>query len=1569
MDLYRQTETLRSKTLKIIITRHFRSTLYSALVLPVIASVYLGLGQNFNQPNDKFGIGATRAISSLENALSNASGGRDTVVLINKASDDAATSKVIDSVSDIVTKAGKNATQLNSEDDIGYVCQSSIRGTSRCFGAVVIHSAGDQGWNYTIRADSGIGYSFDVTKSDNDAQRYALPLQKAVDDAITGSNRRIDEYPITSITNDEREAEVRRQYQGSFIKYLSVSFLIALIGVCYHMPGFIATERENGLSQLIDAMMPVKFGWHSQLARLVSHHNAFALTYLPGWIIASVVCQTTIWKLTNIGILIVGFILSGLAMTSMSLLGACFFKKAQLSGVITGVVWLILGIVAQVLNNPLTAAVIVLSLLFTPCNFVFFIIYIARYEREGKGANLAHAHDDGRWNVPGYLLWVFLAIQIFVYPLLAAFLERALHGVATGSRNSTESGDAVRIDNMTKIYQPSFLRRLFAIVSPPRPRVVAVDSLNLTAKKGQILALLGANGSGKSTTLDAIAGISNYTHGRIAVDASGGLGIAPQKNVLWDELTVFEHISIFNKLKSPNNPAPDSEIHQLIDAVGLREKTRSWAKTLSGGQKRKLQLGLMLTGGSAVCCVDEVSSGIDPLSRRKIWDILLRERGRRTIIMTTHFLDEADLLADKVAILSKGKLTAEGSSAQLKDTYGAGYRVHVVQRNAKNIPQVHGVHRDVGSNTVTYTAPSAGLAAQVIKELEQGGIPYKLSSPTIEDVFLNLAEEVKETEGDAETLTDPSKASMDLLQGRQVNMASQTLVFIRKRWTILKTNWIPYLAVFLIPIVAASIIQLLVKNESAAGCNPRDRSGETKNEDYEDLLNSFFVVAGPKQYPLANLTRDSFSAFKTAVEDNRSKLFPAGIWLGDSGSAPTVAYRANNYSSMYTSVFGQSLLASVLYNTSISGHYEPFGSGIPPNTGQGLQVIVYFSVACSIIPGLLGLYPNLERRRSIRALQYSSGARALPVWAGHFLFDFAIIVVSMAIAVGIFAAASDVWYHVGYLFPVFVFYASASMLISYFLSLFCASSISTYAMSAVVSALGFAIYLISFLFILTYSDPASTDKNILISNWVVSIFFPTGSLVRALMVALNVFAATCDGFELESNPGKITAYGGPILYLVLQCVIWFSLVVWFDSSDGKFQRGKPTHEAASDDPEVAAESEKIDQEAGGLRVAHLTKAFNKVTAVDNVSFGVTHGQVFALLGPNGAGKSTTISLIRGDIAPSKRGGDVFIENQSITKHRPLARANLGVCPQFDAIDNMTVDEHLCHYARLRGISDVPRQVTAVIQAVGLQPYKHVMAHTLSGGNKRKLSLAIALTGNPSVILLDEPSSGLDAAAKRVMWRTLQSIVPGRSILLTTHSMEEADALASRAGIMARRMLALGTTEDLCQRFGDTLHVHLVSTTAPHSTPAEMQRIQDWIQDRFPGAEIEQETFHGQMRFSVPAESVPVTTHQSSTTSPIGRLLVILEEHKAELGIAHHSVSPTTLNEVFLSIVGRHDVREEGEGKDDRPWYKKHIWELISEARRNKQRESEAVVTEVETDKGVVDTDNKAARTETKKSSP
>ena len=188
------------------------------------------------------------------------------------------------------------------------------------------------------------------------------------------------------------------------------------------------------------------------------------------------------------------------------------------------------------------------------------------------------------------------------------------------------------------------------------------------------------------------------------------------------------------------------------------------------------------------------------------------------------------------------------------------------------------------------------------------------------------------------------------------------------------------------------------------------------------------------------------------------------------------------------------------------------------------------------------------------------------------------------------------------------------------------------------------------------------------------------------------------------------------------------------------------------DPAVISAVSCVEDSTDGLCLLHLTKAFGRNTAAQDVSFGIPHGDVFAPLGPNGAGKLRTISLIRGDIRPSHNGGDVLIECLSITAHRAAARSHLGVCPQFGAMDSMTVS------ARAQGVPRIAANISATLSAVGLDAFKNRMANALSGNNKHKLSLAIALMGNPSVLLLDEPSSGMDAVAKCVMWKTLLGVV-------------------------------------------------------------------------------------------------------------------------------------------------------------------------------------------------------------------
>ncbi|TLD06535.1 uncharacterized protein PgNI_08324 [Pyricularia grisea] len=1642
MAFIRQTLTLVKKNFLIILVRHSTATVLRAFLLPIFLAAFLSFARYFFVSPARNGIADSLAIRSLEDSLRVAGEtSRNTVVFVDGGHKSGDIDRVINNLTSQVEAAGKTVFRLERENQIQRECKSSLRGVSQCYGAAVFNGSPDFGgvWNYTIRMDGGLASvgRIDTQSDKRDAQIFILPFQRAVDAAITGVNSSSNssplsnshEYVFTSLTQQERDEQIRVRYQQAVTNFMGVAFILAIIGVCYHLTGFMATEREIGMSTLIESMMPTRQRWQAQAARLLSYHIAFDVIYLPGWIIGALILQQGVFRHTSTAMYVFYNITAGLALSSMSIFGAAFFKKAQLSGVVVTIVYCVLAIVAQAISYPSTAQVTILGLLFAPCNYVYFITNTARWEAKKWPTDLTDVPPESAWDIPAIWLWVFLIIQIIVYPIVGALIERYLYGTATKGRNIVNGSEmggeaAVRLEGFTKIYKPGFIRRMFSFISKPKPPVRAVDGLTLSAGRGQILALLGANGSGKSTSLDAIAGINRLTSGSITIDGTGGLGIAPQKNVLWDDVTVEEHIRIFNSLKAPTHKSSKQEIRELVEAVDLTKKIKARSKTLSGGQKRKLQLGMMLTGGSAVCCVDEVSSGLDPLSRRKIWDILLAERGKRTMILTTHFLDEADLLADHIAVLSKGTLRAEGSSVELKNRLGGGYRIHFLKtKTLQDGPVVEGVTKKVSFDIISYIAPSSALAAEVIRTLEAQGIrDYRFSGPTIEDVFLQLAEEVKgETDaasrgshlaaaslqgGNAEkayssevVTPDAEKENLELMSGNKVGIPQQAIVLFRKRCTVFKHNWFPSFAAFIIPILAAGLCTLFIRGQSQAGCSTQEtRQSEDifSNDDGGD--SNLLMLYGPasrlSQQALVqimlgilglpgnstgaststqtslNLTNifqnvTSFDEFTKGIIDRRKEVTPAGFWLGDANSPPTLAY--SSIPELQNAFFGQNILNMALTNTTLVAKYAAFDTPWQDNTGNSLQLLVYICLALSAYPAFFALYPNVERRRFVRGLQYSNGVRQFPLWIAYVLFDFINVVVSSAIVIGLFVAIADVWYHAGYLFLILVLYGLCAILLAYNISIFASNQLSAYAFTAGFNAVMFLVYLIGYMATITYAPVDKVDSSLLVVNLVVSAFAPIGSAVRGFFIALNLFSSTCQDQELAPNPGGFLQYGSPIMYLIIQAILLFLLLLWLDSGTirATWQRlfarkNKNANQQAADisDEEVAGEMVRVTSSAtdpsqrrqdtkgvdgvsssdkDGLQVVHVTKMFGKNTAVDNVTFGVKHGEVFALLGPNGAGKSTSLNMIRGDLQPSP-GGDVFVEGVSVSKQLAAARANLGVCPQYDAIDVMTVTEHLRFYARVRGIADVDRQVEAVIRAVGLELFRDRQAYALSGGNKRKLSLGIALMGNPSVILLDEPSSGLDAAAKRIMWRTLAGTVPGRSILLTTHSMEEADALAGRVGILAKRMLAMGSADNLRHRFGDLLHVHIVLKGAPRTSDADAARVRDWIVQTLPGAEVEEKVYHGQLRFSVPASAVsdqkqPTTegggeddeitrdgqaaANSRSSQSAVGKLVVMLEENK-NLGIEHYAVSPTTLDQVFLTIVGKHNIQEEGYNEDEKP---------------------------------------------------
>ena len=308
-------------------------------------------------------------------------------------------------------------------------------------------------------------------------------------------------------------------------------------------------------------------------------------------------------------------------------------------------------------------------------------------------------------------------------------------------------------------------------------------------------------------------------------------------------------------------------------------------------------------------------------------------------------------------------------------------------------------------------------------------------------------------------------------------------------------------------------------------------------------------------------------------------------------------------------------------------------------------------------------------------------------------------------------------------------------------------------------------------------------------------------------------------------------------------------------------------------------------------------------AVQGVSLAIDEGELLVLLGHNGAGKSTTINMLTGILDTSS--GDATVFGFSVNFQMAQIRKLMGVCPQHDKLyAKLTGREHLDLFARLKGVPDaqVTPEVNARLSDVLLTASADVTADAYSGGMQRRLSIALALLGDPKIVFLDEPTTGMDPVTRREVWDMIVRAKKGRVILLTTHSMEEADILGDRIAIMAKGLLqALGTSIGLKKEYGGGFRISIFA-------PDERARdICEWMMQHFPdAAHTDRGVAEGCLLFQ--AEKSPSASH-----------LAALEGAREQLGIVCFSVGMATLDDVFLNLALK-DTGAAGvvlQSKDDR----------------------------------------------------
>jgi lipooligosaccharide transport system ATP-binding protein len=300
-----------------------------------------------------------------------------------------------------------------------------------------------------------------------------------------------------------------------------------------------------------------------------------------------------------------------------------------------------------------------------------------------------------------------------------------------------------------------------------------------------------------------------------------------------------------------------------------------------------------------------------------------------------------------------------------------------------------------------------------------------------------------------------------------------------------------------------------------------------------------------------------------------------------------------------------------------------------------------------------------------------------------------------------------------------------------------------------------------------------------------------------------------------------------------------------------------------------------------LTARDLRKSYAGHVVVDGLNLDIKRGECFGLLGPNGAGKTTTLRLLLGLITPDS--GELSLLDQAVPQQARAARLRVGVVPQLDNLDpDFTVAENLQVYGRYFGLSDavIEARLPELLEFANLTHKRDAKVPTLSGGMKRRLTLARALVNDPEVIFLDEPTTGLDPQARHMIWQRLRELnARGKTLVLTTHFMEEAERLCHRLAVMDNgRLISMGTPREL-----------IVQNIEPQVVEVFGEHAAFWASSHAAS--------HAQ-RFELSGESVFCYVDDAQP------LLLELQQHP-ELRYLHR---PANLEDVFLKLTGR-EMRE------------------------------------------------------------
>ncbi|KAM9746734.1 ATP-binding cassette sub-family A member 6 isoform 2-T2 [Dama dama] len=1063
--------------------------------------------------------------------------------------------------------------------------------------------------------------------------------------------------------------------------------------------------------------------------------------------------------------------------------------------------------------------------------------------------------------------------------------------------------EAIRIRNVKKVYKEK------------TGKGEVLKGLFLDIYEGQITAILGHSGAGKSALLSTLSGLSVPTEGSVTIynknpsemqdleEIRKITGVCPQFNVQFDTLTVKENLRLFAKIKGIRPKDVEQEVQRVLLELDIENIQDNLATLLSEGQKKKLTIGIALLGDPQVLLLDEPTAGLDPFSRQRIWNFLRERKADRVILLSTNLTDEADILADRKVILSNGKLKCVGSSVFLKRRWGLGYHLSLCRSEVcdpEKITSLINHHipdaklKMKSKEKLVYTLPAERTHEfpDLFSDLDEGCGPgvmsYEVSTSTLNEVFMKLegnstaeqdfeqAEMSRDT-GQLHEMDPPCPSPPEMQKALSVAglwrlqfWAMARLRFLQLRRG--KKGLLTLLFVFgiaMFPLIVESILYAVVNETS----------------DWEFTPELYFLSPGRlPQDPRTSLL--IINNTESDIEDFIQSLKHQNILL-------EVDDFENRNGTEDPSYNGAII---------VSGKRKDYQFSVVCNTKRLHCFPVLVSVVSSGLLRMFGQTQHIRTERSAYPLGYTLLWTGLP--EGSFFLFIVMCSLSPYIAMN---SVSD------YKVVMTLGYAASLVFLTYVIAFIFRKRRKNSGLWSfcfyVVTVVTFGITMI-----------LGPDVPVLIACMALAPSATLSGFITFLQVRIHSYRMKHQDASFDLSAADLLV----CLIPYFQALLFMFVLRCLEAKCGKkimqkdpvFRISPKSRDAHSNAEEHAGEDEDVQAERIRTATALNTsieekpviiasclhkeyagqkkRCFSrrrKKTAVRNISFCVKKGEILGLLGPNGAGKSSSVRMISGMMTPTAGEVELTGYSSDLDQQGDASIRFLGYCPQENVLwPGLTTREHLEVFAAVKGLrrADARVAISRLVDAFKLHEQLNVPAQKLAGGAARKLCSVLSLLGDPPVMLLDEPSAGLDPAEQEQLWQMIQTAIRNttRGALLTTHSMAEAEAVCDRVAIMVSgRLRCIGSIQHLKNSLGKDyiLELKLKEASQGTSVHTEVLRL-------FPRA-AQQERYASFLAYRLPVQDV----------QPLSQAFHKLETVKHNFNLEEYSLSQCTLEKVFLEL--------------------------------------------------------------------